>query len=576
MNYVIKNAWKTLCIAAVASIFAGCAKQEETPPGVLQYVPADTPYVFASTESIPDSLADKLEPTIDEVLEAYQRIIRHAMAEELVELSAEEGGAEKAEKLQALVDEVLGLMSIDGIRGAGIDRDAAFAFYGNGLLPVVRLELTEAAAFDSAIARIESKAENQLSVGELKGEEYKYLDVDKARLLIATLDDQAVISIAPVQFSDDQLARVLGITKPAKSLADSKGLESLSEQYGFSNYFSGYVNSQSLVGTFLGNATGLDKDLLAIFDYDVSDMSETCKSEFMEVAGIAPRMVFGYTDMNDEFIDSVFVVELRDDIAEGLATIPRPVPGLGQDFGGLMSFGFGVDLLKAREFYEARLDAIEADPFECDKLASMQGFVAMGRQALNQPVPPVVYSFQGMVAVISDIQGMDLAKQRPPESIDASFLLAIENAQSLVAMGAMMDPELASLNLMPDGKPVKLELAQLAEVTDEAYAALSDNALAVSMGEGSETKAAELLVADSKEPAPLFSMTMDTASYYGLIGDAMMHSEPKEGEEEMPLAVRTALKDVMTLMGQVYRRMALDVRLTPKGIEMRSRLLLAD
>ena len=123
---------------------------------------------------------------------------------------------------------------------------------------------------------------------------------------------------------------------------------------------------------------------------------------------------------------------------------------------------------------------------------------------------------------------------------------------------------------------MKLELAQLAEIADEAYAALSDNALAVAMGEGSEAKAAELLVADSKEPAPLFSMTMDTASYYGLIGDAMMHSEPKEGEEEMPMAVRTALKDVMTLMGEVYRRMLLDVTLTPKGIEMRSRLLLAD
>ncbi len=575
MNYLIKNVWKALCVATGVALIAGCSKPEES-PSLLQYVPADTPYVFASTEPMPDSLADKLEPTIDEVLEAYQRIIRHAMAEELVELSAEEDGAEKAEKLQALVDEVLGLMSIKGIRDAGIDRDAAFVFYGNGLLPVVRLELSDAEAFDAAIARIESKAENQLSVGDLEGEEYKYLDVEEVRLIIATLDDQAIITVAPVQFDYEQLARVLGITKPATTLADSKGLELLAEEYGFGNFFTGYIDSVLIANTFLGNATGVDQDLLAILDYDVSELSDSCKAEFLGLAGIAPRMVFGYTDMNDEYIDSVFVVELREDIAEGLTTIPRPVPGLGQDFGGLMSFGFGVDLLKAREFYEARLDAMEAEPFECDKLSSLQGFAAMGRQALSQPVPPVVYSFQGIVAVISDIQGMDLAKQQPPESMDASFLVAIENAEALVAMGAMMDPQLAAMNLQPDGKPVKLELAQLAEIADEAHAALSDNALAVAVGEGSEAKAAELLVAESKEPAPLFSMTMDTASYYGLIGDAMMHSEPKEGEEETPLAVRTALKDVMTLMGQVYRRMALDVTLTPKGIEMRSRLLLAD
>ncbi len=575
MNHRITNFCKAVCTGIVASIIAGCAAPKES-PSLLQYVPADTPYVVASTQPIPDSLADKLEPTIDEVLEAYQRIIRHAMAEEFVELSAQEDGAEKAEKLQALVDEVLSLMSIEGIRGAGIERDSAFAFYGNGLLPVIRFELTDSAAFDAAIARIEDKAENQLSLGDLQGEEYKYLDFDKARLLIATLDDQAVITIVPVQFDDDQLARVLGITKPAKTLADSKGLDALAEQYGFSDYFSGYVNNERIASTFLGDATGLDEALLAIFEYDASDLSDTCKTEFMELVGIAPRVVFGYTAMNNEYIDSVFVVELREDIADGLTTIPTAVPGLGQDFGGLMSFGFSLDPMAARQFYEARLDAMEADPFKCDKLAPLQASVAKGREALNQPLPPVIYGFRGIVAVINDIQGMALAQQKPPESMDASFLFAIEDAQALVAMGAMMDPQLAALNLMPDGKPVKLELAQLAEIADEAYAALSDNALVVSVGEGSEARSAELLVADSKDPAPLFSMTMDTARYYGLIGDAMMQSEPKEGEKEMPLAVRTALKDVMTLMGQVYRRMLLDVTLTPNGIEMRSRLLLAD
>ena len=44
----------------------------------------------------------------------------------------------------------------------------------------------------------------------------------------------------------------------------------------------------------------------------------------------------------------------------------------------------------------------------------------------------------------------------------------------------------------------------------------------------------------------------------------------------MPLEVRTALKDAMTLMGDLYKRMNLDIRLTDKGIEMGSRLTLAD
>ena len=31
-------------------------------PGLLRYVPADTPYVFAMLDPLPDEVADKLEP----------------------------------------------------------------------------------------------------------------------------------------------------------------------------------------------------------------------------------------------------------------------------------------------------------------------------------------------------------------------------------------------------------------------------------------------------------------------------------------------------------------------------------
>ncbi len=572
MNQIIRN----LSLAALAGIvMAGCATPKDS-PSVLQYVPADTPYVIASTEPMPDSLADKLEPTVDEILEAYQTIVRAAMAEELVELADEEEGAEKAEKLQGLVNEVLTLMSIDGIRGAGVDRESAFALYGNGLLPVLRFELFDTSAFEAAIVRIEGKAEKQLSVGEVEGHSYRYADIDKVRLLIAAIDDYAVVSVAPLTFDDSQLARVLGITKPAESLAQSKELDAIAEKYGFTRYFSGFVKGERLFGTFLDEPTGLDVDLLALFEYDASEISDVCREEYKELVSIVPRTVFGYTEMNDRYIDSLMVFEMREDIAAGLATLPTPVPGLGQDAGGLVSIGLSLDPMAAREFYGARLDAMEADPFECDKLAWLQNSIPQGRALLSQPVPPVVYSFRGLVANITDIKGMDMAQQKPPESLDASFLFAIENAQSIVAMGAMLDPQLAALNLMPDGNPVKLEMAQFDEFADEVWAALSENALVVSMGEGSEANAKNMLVADSADPAPFFSMTMDTESYYNFIGEAMMHAEPDEGEKEMPLAVRTALRDVMTLTGKVYSRMVLNIMFTPVGIEARSRLVLAD
>jgi hypothetical protein len=183
------------------------------------------------------------------------------------------------------------------------------------------------------------------------------------------------------------------------------------------------------------------------------------------------------------------VVELREDIAKGMTVLTSVVPGLGLDLGGLFSFGFSIDLMAARSFYEARLDALEADPYKCPYFADINASTVTGREALAKPLPPVVYSFRGMLANVTNIEGMDFATEKPPESIDASVLLAIENAQDLVTMAAMMSPEVAALNLVADGKARALDLPQLAAIAEQAFAALSADGLSVALGDGAAGEA---------------------------------------------------------------------------------------
>ena len=543
---------------------------------LLSYIPADTPYVFVSTEPLPSKLADKLEPTIGEILQVYQRILRHLMAEQLVKMAAEEESAGEAEQFRGVMEEVLGLVSLEGIRGAGIERASAFALYGNSLLPVLRFELSDDGLFDAAIERIEKKAGEQLSVGIANGESYKYKDAEQVRLIIATVDDQAIITMVPVQFRESQVADALGLKKPRASLKSSKALRAMAKEYGFSDHMTGFVNNQRIAEIFTGKATEKDKELLAAFSEQPPELSEACSAEIMEMVGIAPRMVFGYSEINLKELKSSFIVELRKDIAKSLVSLPAPVPGLGLDPGGFMSIGFGLNPLALRSFYEARLDAMEADPYECESFAELQAGVANGRAALNQPVPPVVYSFRGMVANITDIRDMDFANSFTPESIDASILIAVENAEALIMLAAMMDPQIAALNLLPDGKPRKLELAQLAEFADMAYAALSTDALSISVGASAEKKSADMLLASAPDPAPFMSMSMDSARYYAMAGEAMAKQPAVDGEDEMPQAIREAMAELMTLSGSMYERMFLDIRFTERGVEIGANMTLSD
>jgi hypothetical protein len=583
MNKISKFA---LAVASASFIFTCTAHAAaKNSSRVLQYVPADTPYVIASTKPLPTALADKLEPTIDEMLQVYQQIIRYTLDAKLAEIPEKERDDEELEKLHGIADEIVGLMSLEGLRAAGIGRDSAFVFYGNGITPVMRFELSDPALFDAAIARIEEKAGSALSDGEADGRQYKFASMEGANFVIATLDDQAVLTVVPSSFDESQVALALGIDKPKKSLRKSKQLRSIRREYGFTETLTGYIDSTRIAEILTGKVSGLDAEVFAALGGGIPEMSAVCSSEVMVMAGIAPRMVIGYSELSTDEIESAFIIELREDIAAALSAVPTAVPGHGEDPGGLFSFGMGMDLLELRKFASARLDAMEADPYECEKFADLQAGVAKGREALNQPIPPVAYSFRGFVANIVDMEGLDFSKSEPPESIDASLLIAIENAEALLMMGAMMNPQIAGLNLQLDGKPVKLELASIASFAEEAFVAMSSNAVAVAMGNGAESKSADMLVADSLDPPPFLAASVDSERYYAMIGDAMAKSSVSEpindesGEpaaDDMPPEIREAMREVLRLSGSIYDRMSVDVYFTERGIEMNGRATLGD
>ncbi len=555
-------------VVASAFMLAACGKSKDetgdvsllsSKATILQYVPADSPYVVANVEPLPDDLMDKLEPKIDKQQE----------------LPEEERNSEKYQRANAVVDELMTLMSVEGMRGAGIGRDATGVLYGNGLLPVARVQLSDGALFEDALSRLESEAGEKLPVAELGGHSIRYFDADKVKILVGVIDDQAIFTVAPASFDDAQLGEVLGLELPAKSIADSGSLAKIARDHGFTSHYVGYFDFQAIAERFVGQASGLDAELLALMDYDPAELSNVCRTEIRSVAGIAPRMVLGYTDIDEDKLDSTVVIELRDDIAAGMQTLPAAVPGLGGDKGALMSFGMSIDMNAARKFFEARLDAMEAKPFECEYFADLQAGVAGGRQALNQQVPPMVYDFKGFLAVIDDIEGLDVATQTPPTSVDGSFLLAMNNAEALVAMGAMFSPEIASLNLQADGNPVPLELPQMQAMGIAAFAAMNETALAISVGDDSESELDDLLSADASDPSPFMSFSMDAARYYGFLGDAMAAGGDDQENAPSP-EMQAAMQEVMAAIADVYDRMSVDVRFTERGVELISSVTLQD
>jgi len=573
-----------LSILASSFVFVACDKSEDegakgtalsSNDTILQYIPADTPYVFANVAPLPDELMDKLEPKIERVLQSYQVILREVITAKQTDLSDEERNGEEMQEVNAVVEELMTLLSIEGMREAGMGRDSTGAIYGNGLLPVVRFELSDGALFDDAISRLEDKAGHRLSVAKIGDDSYRYFDAKKIRLVIAVIDDQAVLTLVPASFDDAQTGQALGLTLPETSIAESGVLQEIASEYGFTDHYVGYFDTTLLVDRFVGDATGLDADLLALMPHGRPELSDVCRAEIRSIASVAPRIVLGYTDINVDSVGSIVVIELRDDIAAGLQSLSAAVPGLGGDQGGLMSFGMSIDVKAARAFFEARLDAMEAEPFECEHLADLQAGVADGREALNQPVPPMIYDFRGFLAVIDEIEGLDIATQTPPTSVDGGFLLAMDNAQALVSLGTMFSPDLAGMNLQPDGVPVLVDMPQMQAMDLAAFAALVDDAVAISVGEDAEAQVQSMLSADAADPAPLLSFSMDAARYYGFLGEAIAAGNQDQEHGPSP-EMQAAMNEMMQAIAEIYDRMTVDIGFTARGVEIDSFVTLKD
>jgi hypothetical protein len=177
---------------------------------------------------------------------------------------------------------------------------------------------------------------------------------------------------------------------------------------------------------------------------------------------------------------------------------------------------------------------------------------------------------------VDSLGDYDMASGQPPRQVDASILLSMDDAQAMFMMGAMMSPELAAVDLQPDGVPVPLLLPQIQAIAQSAYAAMEETVLAVSMGTDSKTRVTEVLASDSVEPPPVISATVDAAEYYEFIAESSMAVPDEEGAESaLSEPARIALRDAMLKVGEMYDRMTVDVHLTERGIEMDSKVTLS-
>lgn len=538
-------------------LLAACGKSADN-SSPLAFVPADTPFVMANAEPAPEAAVQTwsrmMQGAWPSLLGVYDR-----MLDDL----PDQGDAKIGEIKRvtaAILDEVRDRDTTDKWAEVGFSMQARAAFYGVGLVPVLRVELADADKFRVMVARIEEKAGATLTTARVDDQDIWTVALDKAEALIAIEGKHLVISVLPANAEKTLRRRVLGLDRPGQSLESSAGMLHFNEAEGYLAYGSGWIDFKRIIAL-------IDNDpsyaaFAGMLEEAPPRLDATCRSEFEALAARAPRMVMGYTRFDGQHFTTSSRIDLDAALAAALMKLSSPPPGSAASATALYDIALSLPILKIKDFLIERSNAIVDAPFQCAALASMNEAAARAKQQLTQVVPPPLSDFTGLRLLINRL---DIPVNGSPDA-SAAILVGTSNPMGLIGMAQLAIPGLSDFRLALDGKAVDLPAGIIP--TEVGYAppmqiAANDAALAVSLGGGIDLSA--FVGAPAAADGQLLHAAY-TGTFYEVLGTMLTRfSTMLPDKQRTDLETQTAL---YRLYAQWIKSIDIRVNATPKGIEL--------
>jgi hypothetical protein len=521
--------WLRACMSAVLAgslLAGGCtaspgaaadsALADVAVRDLLRHVPADTPYVFIG-------LGESMRPFAERVARSGAPLWQQIEGG-LAALPQEEAQpADLPERvLRALVDELRGKFSLEGLEQLGFDLEARYVVYGLGVLPAARLRLRDGAALRAVIDRVQTRVGAALPSAKLGDQAYWHVGDGKVEVIVAIVGDELVVGAVAGPTRDRALALLLGQELPADDLAGASVLREVMARHGLSRFSVGFVDTRRLVEALVGAGEGLNRDTAAALG--ATAPTPACADEYRGLAELMPRMVFGTTKLDAGGLETKFVLELRPDLAAGVDAVRVPVPGIAGALApdAMFSMASGVDVAGAIELARAQAAAVVAAPYRCPQLAELNDAAAAVVRGADS-VPATVRQLRGGAAVLEDLT---LALGALPTNVRGYMTVATADPQGLVAAVSALAPELQLPAVANDGTPQRLSFNSLPlPIPFEMFiAGRAERGLAVTVGAGAEERAGKLLLEPS-EAKPLLLFHYNYARFLKVIpaaGDTPM------------------------------------------------------
>ncbi len=537
-----------VALALGAAILAACGKtQNSTGDAPLAYAPADTPYAYANLEPTPQAMLEQsskqMQAIWPTVFATYDNMLKQTD-----KLDA------RARKIStAILDEFRSRDSLDKLREIGLKPDGHVALYGVGLIPVLRMELSDPAAFKATVARIEGKAGEKIAIGKTGDQEYWQIGNDDVSAVFAIQNSHFVATFWANGVNDTVKQALLGVARPAKSLAAAGTLQALAKQYNYAPYGEGYIDAVALVQRLSTAPTGTDLEIAKALKLPTEGAitDPACKGEILDLARKFPRLVGGVESIAAQKVKLGIQLEIETTLAQQIMGALAPAPGTAAAGQGLFDFSIALPVLKFKDFWIKQADAVAAKPFTCASLVKLNDSFRDSKAKVDTTIPPPFSDLTGVRFTLSKLEphgnGMP--------DVAGKLLFASSNPLAALGMAQLALPQLKDLKIAADGKPVALPPGIAPAQVPPLSVAMSDKAIAIAAGTGESAGLGEFLAA-APASTPVFVRSYVSGAIYGVMAryfDVAKASMPADKREQF---------EQQTKLFAIYEKMLRTVEFT--------------
>ncbi len=563
-------------LGALAWFFFKSGGSSATGHDPLDFVPADTPYVFANLEPIPDAVAERYLALGGAAIPQWRGQLARSI--KLLEIGKDEDSVRIIKWMRALDVELAthtdqkSLLQAMGINGW----QTKAAIYGVGLAPVMRISLADPAKLVALVERLEASAGEKLPRFIHPGITQGWsLDVPDAPIVgvFAIVENHLVATLLP----RDQSAatdELLGLVRPKRVLSQSADIAKLNAQAGFTPYGSGYIDTAKLLDQFRQPATPLETAFLAVLKKEKPQIPAECASDVNAIVAAFPRAIGGYTTLDGKRIEALGRIETSTAIAQALETLLASTPGLVAAGKSLASFSFAIKPGAVPAWANTIAENTAKNPWTCPALSDFNEYIKTLRDSANNPA---VYAAGPMAnslhLVLNNLKFIPDNEEHPVE-FSGKLLIGSDNPAGLVGMAKNFLPQVAELKLAPGAPPQAVPAELTREWSpDPVFVAQTATALGFSVGAGEEKNLPQFLQADAATSQPVLQMSYrgELMVSFAAFLRLMAEKSTTEPEREEMLATAQMLEQSY---GEQVERLGMTMEFSGKGIEFKQEFVL--